>query len=146
MAIPLNADRAAALPRAPANLALAEVRERLTPASAKGIVRLAGIWRLTGAEACGMLGGISPRTWFRIKGGNDTAAWSQDQLTRASLMVGIFKGLRLLFSENLADEWIKLPNRDPIFAGNRPLDVMIEGGIPKMVDVRRHVDALRGGL
>jgi hypothetical protein len=24
--------------------------------------------------------------------------------------------------------------------------VMIEGGIPMMLDVRRHVDALRGGL
>ena len=28
----------------------------------------------------------------------------------------------------------------------RPIDAMIEGGIPAMLDVRRHVDALRGGL
>ena len=35
---------------------------------------------------------------------------SQDQLTRISLLLDIFKGLRLVFSPPLADEWIKLPN------------------------------------
>ena len=32
------------------------------------------------------------------------------------------------------------------YAGRRPLEVMIEGGIPSLLLVRRHVDALRGGL
>jgi hypothetical protein len=61
-------------------------------------------------------------------------------------LIGIFKGLRLLFSEKLADEWVGLPNKGPLYAGCRPLDVMIEGGIPSLLLVRRHVDALRGGL
>ena len=71
---------------------------------------------------------------------------SQDTLTRISALVGIFKGLRLLFSEPLSDEWVRLPNKGPLFGGRRPLDAMIEGGIPIMLDVRRHIDALRGGL
>lgn len=37
-------------------------------------------------------------------------------------------------------------NKGPLFEGRRPIDVMIEGGIPKLLLVRRHVDALRGGL
>ncbi len=130
----------------PANLAIPEERGRLTPAAAKALVRLAGIWRLTNAEMCGLLGGISARTWFRIKGGSDTAPWSQDQLTRSSLLIGTFKGLRLLFAEGLADEWMKIPNANPLFAGRRPVDALIEGGIPKMLEARRYVDALRGGL
>jgi hypothetical protein len=70
---------------------------------------------------------------------------SQDTLTRISALLGIFKGLRLLFSKPLSDEWVRLPNQGPLYGGRRPLDTMI-GGIPKMLEVRRHIDALRGGL
>jgi len=86
------------------------------------------------------------RTWARMKQGAWSGALSQDTLTRISAMVGIFKGLRLLFSAPLCDEWIQLSNNGALFGGRRPLDVMIEGGIPKMLEVRRHLDALRGGL
>lgn len=71
---------------------------------------------------------------------------SHDVLTRISALIGIFKDLTLLFSEPLSAEWMRLPNKGPLYGGRRPLDVMIEGGIPKMLVVRRHIDALRGGL
>jgi len=134
------------LPSAPPNLADAATRERLTPAAVEGVVRLAEIWRLTSAETCALLGDVSERTWFRMKKGEWSGALSQDTLTRVSVLVGIFKGLRLLFSEPLCDEWVRLPNKGPLYGGRRPLDAMIEGGIPKMLEVRRHIDALRGGL
>ena len=128
------------------NLADAATRERLTPAAVEGVVRLAEIWRLTSAEICALLGNVSERTWFRMKKGEWSGALSQDTLTRVSVLLGIFKGLRLLFSEPLCDEWVRLPNKGPLYGGRRPLDAMIEGGIPKMLEVRRHIDALRGGL
>jgi hypothetical protein len=131
---------------APANLSDPNTRERLTPAAVQGTLRLSEIWRLTSTEACALLGDVSERTWFRMKKGEWSGALSQDTLTRVSALVGIFKGLRLLFSEPLSDEWIRLPNRGPLYGGRRPLDVLIEGGIPKMLEVRRHIDALRGGL
>jgi hypothetical protein len=128
------------------NLSDAGTRERLTPSAVDGMVRLAEIWRLTSAEACALLGDVSERTWFRMKKGEWSGALSHDALTRVSALVGIFKGLRLLFSEPLSDEWVRLPNKGPLYGGRRPLDVMIEGGIPKMLEVRQHIDALRGGL
>lgn len=128
------------------NLADPATRDRLTPAAIEGIVRLAAIWRLTSAEACALLGDVSERTWFRIKKGERTGDLSPDMLTRISALIGIFKGLRLLFSEPLSDEWIRLPNKGAVYGGRRPLDVLIEGGIPGMLEVRRHIDALRGGL
>ena len=134
------------LPPTPPNLADAATRERLTPAAVEGVVRLAEIWRLTSNEVCALLGDVSERTWFRMKKGEWSGALSQDALTRVSLLIGIFKGLRLLFSEPLCDEWVRLPNKGPLYGGRRPLDAMIEGGIPKMLEVRRHIDALRGGL
>jgi len=130
----------------PANLADAASRKRLTPAAVAGVVRLAELWRLTSAEICALMGDVSERTWFRVKKGDWDGVLSQDTLTRISALIGIFKGLRLLFSEPLADEWVRLPNKGPLYGGRRPLDVMIEGGIPKMLQVRRHIDALRGGL
>jgi hypothetical protein len=128
------------------NLGDPRTRERLTPSAVEGVVRLAEIWRLTSVEVCGLLGDVSERTWFRMKKGEWSGALSQDVLTRISALVGIFKGLRLLFSEPLSDEWVRLPNKGPLYGGRRPLDAMVEGGIPKMLEVRRHVDALRGGL
>jgi hypothetical protein len=129
----------------PPNLADQATRARLTPAAVDGMVRLAAIWRLTSAEICALLGDLSERTWFRMKKGEWSGSLSQDTLTRASALTGIFKGLRLLFPQPLSDEWIRLPNKGPLYGGRRPLDAMIEGGIPRMLEVRRHVDALRGG-
>ncbi len=128
------------------NLADPLVREHLTPSSVGGMVKLAEFWRLSSAEVCGLMGVDSERTWFRMKKGEWTGTLSQDQLTRVSAMVGLFKGLRLLFSLPLADEWVRLPNKGSLFNGQRPIDVMIAGGIPTMIEVRSYVDALRGGL
>lgn len=128
------------------NLSDSGVRERLTPAAVEGVIRLAEIWHLTSADVCALLGDVSERTWFRMKKGEWSGTLSQDTLTRVSALTGIFKGLRLLFSEPLSDEWVRLPNKGALYAGRRPLDAMIDGGIPKMIEVRRHVDALRGGL
>jgi hypothetical protein len=133
-------------PLSPPNLADPATRASLTPAAIDAIVRLAGYWRLTGAETCALLGDLSERTWFRIKKGEGSKALSQDTLTRISALVGIFKGLRLLLSLPLADQWVRLPNKGPLFGGRSPLERMLEGGIPTMLDVRRHVDALRGGV
>jgi hypothetical protein len=128
------------------NLSDVSTRGRLTPSAVEGMVRLAAIWRLTGPEVCALLGDVSERTWFRMKKGVWSGTLTQDTLTRISALVGIFKGLRLLFSEPLSDEWVRLPNKGPLYGGRRPLDTMIEGGIPKILEVRRHIDALRGGL
>ncbi len=140
-ALERNGDAAASV-----NLADPATRERLTPAAVDGVVRLAEIWRLTSAEICALLGDVSDRTWFRMKKGQWAGALPHDALTRVSILTGIFKGLRLLLSEPLSDEWVRLPNKGPLYGGRRPLDVMIEGGIPRMLEIRRHIDALRGGL
>ena len=137
------------IPATSLNLSEPATRLRLTPAAVEGMIRLAELWRLSTEETCLLLGDMSERSWFRLKkqGRADRALrLSQDMLTRISVLVGIFKGLRLLFSEPLADDWIRLPNRGALFGGRSPLLVAIERGIPGMLDIRNHVDALRGGL
>jgi hypothetical protein len=69
-----------------------------------------------------------------------------DRLTRISYLIGIFKALGVLYSEPLADAWIRRPNTNPLFGGLTPLAYMIQGGQPAMQSVRRLLDARRAGL
>jgi hypothetical protein len=68
-----------------------------------------------------------------------------DRLTRVSYLVGIFKALHVLHGRAIADEWVQLPNSNPIFDGQTPLAYMARGGLPAMQIVRRLLDARRAG-
>ncbi|WP_274424886.1 antitoxin Xre-like helix-turn-helix domain-containing protein [Chelativorans sp. YIM 93263] len=109
----------------------------------KALSRIAAQWKLTNDEAAA-LAGVNVRTWSRMKDGTFAGNLNQDQLMRASLLIGLFKGLRLLFNGPLTYGWPKRPNDG--FGGRTPVDVMIEGGIPEMMRMRRHIDGLRGGM
>ncbi len=119
-------------------------RVRLSRVAVNAFLSLAKAWRLSNAEAAALLG-VSGSSLDRIKrGGRPTL--SQDQLTRISALVGVFKGLHLMFVDETADEWMRRPNTGPLFDRRTPIEAMIEGGIPRMLDVRRYIDAVRGGL
>jgi hypothetical protein len=119
-------------------------RERLSEAAVKAFLNLAKAWGLSNAESAWLLG-VSASSLDRIKRGYRPGL-SQDQLTRVSALVGIYKGLHLLFADATADEWVRRGNRGALFDRRSPVEAMIEGGIPRMLDVRRYIDAVRGGL
>jgi len=120
-------------------------RQKLTGAAVKAVLRLIDAWGGSNAEGAALLG-VSESTWDRMKGGKWEGTLSQDQLTRASALIGVFKGLHLLFANDMADRWPNLANRGPIFERKTPIQAMIEGGIPRMIETRQYIDALRGGL
>ena len=113
-----------------------EDRERLSAVALKAFQAVAAHWDLSNGEAAALLG-VSESTWDRIKRGTWEQALSQDQLTRASAAIGVYKGLHLLFADGMADEWPRLPNRGPIFQRLSPVEAMIEGGIALMHETRR---------
>ena len=119
-------------------------RARLSPVAIKAFLALMKAWGLSNAEAAALIG-VSASSLDRIKRGARPML-SQDQLTRVSALVGVFKGLHLLFADSTADDWIRRSNTGPLFDRRTPIEAMIEGGIPQMLDVRRYVDAVRGGL
>lgn len=122
-----------------------EDRRRLTGPAVKAVVRLIEHWEASNAQAAALLG-VSESTWDRVKAGRWDGTLSQDQLTRASALIGVFKGLHLLFADSMADRWPSLGNRGPVFDRKSPIEAMIEGGIPRMLETRQYVDALRGGF
>lgn len=136
------------------DLSKKENRSRLSAAAIKGMVRIAEHWKLRDNDTRALLGGISSGSFYALKsrGGKaldakvpDARILDEDQLTRISLVVGIYKALNILYSQKLADAWITLPNTNPMFAGNSPLSYVKSGGIPAFLRVRQLLDARRGG-
>jgi len=127
------------------DLSKKENRTRLSPAAIKGLFRIAAHWKLRDEDTRELLGGISGGSFYALKG-RTAKTLNTDQLTRISLLIGIYKALNIYFNKPLADRWITFGNRGPMFAGASPLDYMIQNGLPGMLDVRRMLDAWRGGV
>lgn len=108
-------------------------------------MRIAGKWGLGELQARGLLGGIASSTFHTWKTQPKKQRLTQDALVRISLVLGIYKALHLYWGEELADRWVTLSNRGSMFAGSTPLDYMIRQGQPGMFQVRRMLDAWRGG-
>ncbi len=131
-------------PDAPADLGAAAARERLSPPALKAFFTIMGRWKVRDEDARALLGGVSNGPFYEMKR-HPERVLEVDRLTRVSYLIGIFKALNILHGRALADEWVQLPNRHPIFGGGTPLAVMIQGGLPALQTVRRLLDARRSG-
>lgn len=120
-------------------------RERLSPAALRGFFQLIERWQVRDEDARALLGGISNGPFYELKKKPERTLDS-DKLLRVSLLLGIFKALHILYSDELADRWVQLANKNPLFEGRTPLELMLQGGIPAMQTVRKLLDARRGGL
>ena len=125
------------------DLSSLETRERLSQSAVDGFFAILDKWQVPVEKAGELLGGVPRSTVYKLK----TAAGTlrQDELTRISYVVGIYKALHILLPEELADQWVTQPNDNFLFRGQTPLDYMVRAGIPGLQQVRSLVDAARGG-
>jgi hypothetical protein len=128
----------------PADLGSRETRERLSEPALKAFFRIMAHWKVRDEDARVLLGGVSNGPFYEMKRNPDRVL-EADRLARISYLVGIFKALNILHSEALADEWVHLPNQNPVFGGEPPLAYMRRGGLPALQTVRRLLDARRAG-
>jgi hypothetical protein len=141
LAYPETRYTAAVLP----DLSRREERRRLSGAALKALFNIVDRWKVRDEDARELLGGISNGAYYELKKNPRNRTLEQDRLLRISYLIGIFKSLNILYSQRLADQWMLLPNTNPIFAGRTPLDYILRGGSPAMDTVRRLLDARRGG-
>jgi Protein of unknown function (DUF2384) len=141
LAYPDTAHPAVSIP----DLSLDEERRRLSAGAIKALFNIVDRWEVRDEDARKLLGGISNGTYYLLKQSPRGKTQDQDSLMRISYLIGIFKSLNILYGQKLADQWMRLPNTNPIFAGRTPLDYVLRGGIPAMDTVRRLLDARRGG-
>jgi len=126
------------------NLSDRAERERLSPDAVRAFLNIMAHWKIRDGDARRLLGGISNGAYYVLKKGGDRAL-DEDRLRRVSYIVGIFKALNILYSEELADRWMHLPNKNRIFGGITPHRYLMQGGLPAFATVRRLLDARRGG-
>ncbi len=126
------------------DLADAATRARLSPAAIKAFFAIVEKWELRNEDAMALLGGTSNGRFYELKKTRD-GLLSQDELTRISLLIGIFKALNILFSQRLANQWTSRPNSNGMFNNAPPLQLLLRGGVPGMLGVRRLLDSRRGG-
>ena len=106
--------------------------------------KLAKAWELSEQEQMKLLGLGSRSTLHAWKGGRVSKV-SRDTLERISYLLGIFKAINILLPDTKrADQWMRLPNKAPLFGGRSALDRMTTGNIGDLYVVRQYLDAQRG--
>jgi len=120
-------------------------KSRLAKAGLRMFFNLANLWDLTQEDQLLLLG-LSSRTtlnnWRKKALNDEDIRLSVDSLERLSLIVGIRKGVELLYPHDRLNSYMKSPNRE--FGGRSMIDVMLEGSIRSLYQVRTYLDASRG--
>lgn len=131
------------IPRTAANPDIPKITAEEASAAARAVIRLFEKWGLNDTAAREILGGLSARTYARWKAG-DHGRIDRDLATRLSLLMGIHKGLRILFTDaERGYAWVSKPN--DFFGGRTPVEIMAEGSIFSLARIRSYLDAERGG-
>ena len=125
------------------DLSRPETRERLSQSAIDGFFAIMDKWQIPIERAGELLGGMPRSTVYKLKSAAGTLR--QDELTRISYLVGIYKVLHILLPDELADRWVTQPNDNLLFRGQTPIDYMVRAGIPGLQQVRSLIDAERCG-
>jgi Protein of unknown function (DUF2384) len=121
------------------DLSRLQTRERLSQSAIDGFFAIIDKWQIPVERAGELLGGMPRSTVYKLK--SEAGTLRQDELTRISYIVGIYKALHLLLPHDLADRWVTQPNDNPLFRGQMPVDYMVRAGIPGLQQVRSLLDA-----
>lgn len=125
------------------DLSRVKTRERLSQSAVEGLFRIGERWHISPETVGELLGGVPRSSVYKLKAAAGTLR--QDELTRISYIVGIYKALHILLPAEFADRWMTQPNDHFLFAGHPPLEFVLRNGIPGLQRVRSYLDAARGG-
>ncbi|MDH3513441.1 MAG: MbcA/ParS/Xre antitoxin family protein [Gammaproteobacteria bacterium] len=119
---------------------------RKTRVALDAFFRLVDFWGLDTQQAMTLLGVTSRSTYMSWKA-RTPAKLAPDTMERISYLLGTHKALRILFSrdEQSVRDWVKAPNSNPLFGNKSALDRMLSGRVADLYEVRRFLDAQRGG-
>ena len=124
-----------------------EVRQRTgdRQVALRAFFKIADAWRLTVEEQISLLGKPPRSTFFKWK--KDGGDLPHDTLERISHIQGIYKCLRILFTDDaVSNAWMKRPNAAPFANGVSAIEFMAQRGfVSDIYEVRKYLDAQRGG-
>jgi len=120
-----------------------------SPAAAAAALRtffnIAKAWSLSVQETQRLLG-VQRSPLYAWRSGDFPARLDAGTLERLSYIFGIYSALQVLFPvAERADAWIRKANTAPLFGGDSALARMLGGQVADLFEVRRYLDAVRGG-
>jgi hypothetical protein len=116
----------------------------VSKAAKKAFFRIVDLWQVDNEGARILLGSPGRSTFFAWKKG-EGGLLPHDSLERVSYLLGIYKGLQLLFPDAAqADAWVRKPNA--AFGGRSALARMLAGHVVDLHFVRSYIDYVRGGV
>jgi uncharacterized protein (DUF2384 family) len=120
-------------------------RRELSETGLRAFFKICEKWDLGTQEQMILLGGIPRSTFYKWKKGDGrTVRLPNDTLERLSYIVGIYRALHSLFTdEAIANRWIQWPSKSPLFGGSSPKDRMLNGRVTDLAVVRKYLDAQR---
>ena len=125
-------------------------RERLGAPGLRSFVAIAERWGLSEVQRLSVLGFPGRSTyhqWLAKARKRDKLLLPVDTLLRISAVLGIHKDLRILFGREEDERaWLTKPHDAPLFGGQPPLALVVNGTQDGLLLVRRYLDAWRGGV
>jgi hypothetical protein len=125
-------------------------RRRLSGPGLRAFVAIADLWGLTEEQRRLILGYPARSTyqgWIKKARERRDITLSVDVLMRISAVLGIYKGLRILFADDdKGVEWLRRPHKARVFGGASPIELITSGTQDALLTVRRFLDAACGGL
>lgn len=125
-------------------------RRRLSGPALRSFAAIADLWGLREEQRRLVLGYPSRSTyhnWMRLAREQGDVTLDVDSLTRLSALLGIHQALGVLFNtQSDAVAWLTGPHDAPLFGGQPPMALVTSGTLDGLLQVRRFLDAARGGL
>lgn len=125
-------------------------RGRLSGPGLRTFLNVAALWQLNVRDRILLLGGPARSTyhkWVSNAQAGKEISLPLDTLLRIASILGIHKGLRILFADRQRGvQWLRAENTAPLFGGQRPIDLILSGTPSGILDVRRYLDGWRGGI
>lgn len=112
-------------------------------AGLKAFFNIMELWQIKPQDAMILLGQPARSTFFKWKK-EKSGDVPYDSMIRISYILGIYKTLQILFTENnRADNWLHKPNA--AFGGQSALERMLGGNVTDIAYIRDYLDSIKGG-
>lgn len=126
-----------------------ENRARVSGAAMRTFLNIVRVWELDFAAVRTLLGTPAAaqfQAWYDAAGAGEPLTLETDVLLRISAVLGIYKSLRVLYgSERDGLNWLRGDNRGSLFNGKAPIELMLSGFEPGLMDVRGYLLAQEHG-
>ena len=111
-------------------------------ALSKAAPRLMKAWNLTDQESIRLMG-LTSVEWHHLTTHQSGCFLKEEQIQRIGALIGVYAALMVIYSGDASRvaRWVSAENSGAIMDGRKPLEAMLEGGLPTMNRIRLFLQA-----